>query len=181
MDIEKTGKFIAELRRGRGLTQQELGDIVGATNKTVSRWETGVYMPPVEVLEILSREFGVTINEIVAGRRLSDSDFRETAEKNLVDAISEPGAFGLSERIAYFRKKWLRDHVFEIAAALIFATAAAAAAWFLIRELFPLACIALGIAVWIWLYNSMAAYVEQRAFGAKKDAAGENADRGKKS
>ena len=43
MDIEKTGKFIAELRRGRGLTQQELGDIVGATNKTVSRWETGVY------------------------------------------------------------------------------------------------------------------------------------------
>ena len=56
MDIEKTGKFIAELRRGRGLTQQELGDIVGATNKTVSRWETGVYMPPVEVLEILSRE-----------------------------------------------------------------------------------------------------------------------------
>ena len=43
MNTTKTGKFIAELRRERGLNQTEFGDIVGATNKTVSRWETGVY------------------------------------------------------------------------------------------------------------------------------------------
>ena len=43
MDTIKTGAFIAELRHQRGLTQQQLGELVGATNKTVSRWETGVY------------------------------------------------------------------------------------------------------------------------------------------
>ena len=43
MDMIKTGAFIAELRHQRGLTQQQLGELVGATNKTVSRWETGVY------------------------------------------------------------------------------------------------------------------------------------------
>ena len=43
MDTKKTGGFIAELRREKGLTQQQLGERVLATNKTVSRWETGVY------------------------------------------------------------------------------------------------------------------------------------------
>ena len=43
MNQIKTGAFISSLRRERGLTQQQLGDLVGATNKTVSRWETGVY------------------------------------------------------------------------------------------------------------------------------------------
>lgn len=42
MDLMKTGKFIAELRKEKGLTQEQLGEKVGVTNKTVSRWETGV-------------------------------------------------------------------------------------------------------------------------------------------
>ncbi len=42
MDQEKTGKFIAQLRRERGLTQERLGERLGVTNKTVSRWETAL-------------------------------------------------------------------------------------------------------------------------------------------
>lgn len=42
MDTVKTGKFISELRREAGLTQEQLGERLGVTNKTVSRWETGV-------------------------------------------------------------------------------------------------------------------------------------------
>lgn len=46
MDMTQIGKFIAVLRKERGLTQWQLGDKIGVTNKTVSRWETGVYLPP---------------------------------------------------------------------------------------------------------------------------------------
>ena len=169
MDTVKTGKFIARLRAEKGLTQQQLGDICGATNKTVSRWETGCYMPPIEVMEILSREFGVSINEIVAGRRLSESDFKSQAEQNLAEAIAEPGAFGLSERIAYFRKKWLSDHIFDIVAALIILAAAGAAAWFLIRPLCPAIVAIVFIAEYCVLNNRMSAYVEQKAFGERKN------------
>ena len=48
MDMVKIGKFLAELRKGHNLTQEELGEKLGVTNKTISRWETGTYMPPVE-------------------------------------------------------------------------------------------------------------------------------------
>ncbi len=42
LDLIKIGKFIAELRKENGLTQEQLGDKIGVTNKTISRWETGV-------------------------------------------------------------------------------------------------------------------------------------------
>ena len=50
MDMVKMGSFLAELRKENKLTQAELGEKLGVTNKTVSRWETGSYMPPAEVL-----------------------------------------------------------------------------------------------------------------------------------
>ena len=53
MDLMKTGKFIADLRKEKGLTQEQLGEKIGVTNKTVSRWETGVYLPPAYVMLVL--------------------------------------------------------------------------------------------------------------------------------
>lgn len=50
MDQIKVGKFIAQLRRRDGLTQEALGKKIGVTNKTVSRWENGNYMPDIEML-----------------------------------------------------------------------------------------------------------------------------------
>lgn len=54
MDMVKMGSFLAELRKEQKLTQAELGEKLGVTNKTVSRWETGTYVPPVEILEGLN-------------------------------------------------------------------------------------------------------------------------------
>ena len=48
MDQMKTGKFIAALRKEKGMTQEKLGEKLGVTNKTVSRWENGNYMPDIE-------------------------------------------------------------------------------------------------------------------------------------
>ena len=50
MDLLLIGKFIAELRKEQELTQEQLGEKLGVTNKTVSRWETGAYLPPAEAL-----------------------------------------------------------------------------------------------------------------------------------
>ena len=54
MDMVKIGRFLSELRKNHNFTQAELGEKLGVTNKTISRWETGTYMPPVEMLEELS-------------------------------------------------------------------------------------------------------------------------------
>ena len=64
MDTVKIGKFLKELRKEKGYTQEALGEKIGVTNKTVSRWETGTYMPPVECLVLLSDIYDVSINEM---------------------------------------------------------------------------------------------------------------------
>lgn len=73
MDMQKTGKFLAELRKSKNLTQEQLGEQLGVTNKTVSRWENGDYLPPVEMLQLLATLFGVGIEEILSGERLDAS------------------------------------------------------------------------------------------------------------
>lgn len=87
MDLIRIGGFLRQLRKEHGLTQEQLGEKVGATNKTISRWETGVYMPPVECLAMLSELYGVSINEIVAGKRVETEGFADVAEDNITDAL----------------------------------------------------------------------------------------------
>ena len=54
MDTLKIGKFIAKKRKEKNMTQEELARILGVTNKTVSRWENGNYMPDLSLLKPLS-------------------------------------------------------------------------------------------------------------------------------
>ena len=110
MDQVKVGKFIAELRKEQGLTQEALGQKLGVTNKTVSRWETGAYMPDIELLVPLGEILGVSVNELLAGERLSDEQFRKQADENMVEAVRE-SSFSVKERTEFFKKKWLREHV----------------------------------------------------------------------
>ena len=79
MDMVKMGSFLAELRKERNLTQAEQGEKLGVTNKTISRWETGNYMPSVEMLEELSTMYGMTINELLSGKKLSTEEYKEMA------------------------------------------------------------------------------------------------------
>lgn len=84
MDMQKIGGFLAELRKQKNLTQDELGEQIGVTNKTVSRWENGNYLPPVEILQILSKLYAVSINELLSGERLDDINYKENAEEYIV-------------------------------------------------------------------------------------------------
>lgn len=110
MDMVKMGSFLAELRKENNLTQAELGEKLGVTNKTISRWETGNYMPPVEMLEELSNMYGMTINELLSGKKLSTEEYKEMAETNIKETL-KASAFNLKEKQDFFKKKWLKDHV----------------------------------------------------------------------
>lgn len=110
MDLLQIGKFIAELRKEQKFTQEQLGEKMGVTNKTVSRWENGNYLPPADMLLAMSRLFGVSVNEILCGKRLSEEDYKEAAEANLVHTL-ESSSFSLREKIDFYKVKWLKEHI----------------------------------------------------------------------
>lgn len=87
MDVQKIGLFLAELRKEKKLTQEELGEQIGVTNKTVSRWENGNYLPPAEILQILSKLYSVSINELLSGERLNDENYKANAEEYIVSEL----------------------------------------------------------------------------------------------
>lgn len=168
MNQVKIGKFIAALRKEKGMTQEQLGEKLGVTNKTVSRWENGNYMPDIEMLSLLSKEFGVSINEIISGERLGTEEFKKAADDNLVTALSS-STFTLKEKITFFKKKWLREHIATIILCVV--------AWIGIMVLLTLKIQGndkflilgavgslLAVLFYAVLYNRMMAYVEKHAY-----------------
>lgn len=89
MDTKMVGSFLKKLRKENNMTQEQLGERIGVTNKTVSRWETGNYMPPVESLILLSDIYGISINEILAGKRLEMDELKEVADENVTKVLGE--------------------------------------------------------------------------------------------
>lgn len=86
MDQEKVGNFIRECRLKKNLSQTDLADKLGITNKAVSKWENGRCMPDISLLEPLSDILGVSINEIIKGERIKKLD-KELADDNIRRAL----------------------------------------------------------------------------------------------
>lgn len=72
MDIMKIGKFLQNLRKEKGLTQEQLAEKMGVARRTVSRWETGNNMPDLDILIELSDFYAVDLREILNGERKSE-------------------------------------------------------------------------------------------------------------
>lgn len=89
MDKLSVGRFIAEQRKAKELTQKQLADELNVTDKAVSKWETGRSYPDVETLERLSAFFGVTVNDVLSGKVIAQTDFAEEADKNVVQAMKD--------------------------------------------------------------------------------------------
>lgn len=68
-DVKKFGSFVTELRRERGLTQKQLAEKLYVSNKAVSKWETGLGMPDISMLEPLAESLGVSVSELLRGER----------------------------------------------------------------------------------------------------------------
>ena len=89
MNQEKIGKFIAECRKEKGLTQMQLAEQLGVTNRAVSKWETAKSMPDVSVMLPLCEILGVSVNELLCGEKMSMQDFKENSEKSILQIMSE--------------------------------------------------------------------------------------------
>ena len=87
MNSKKIGAFIALNRKKKGLTQEQLGAKLGVSNKTISRWENGNYMPDLSMLEPLSKELDITLNELLAGEFVEQEKVIEYSEKNIINTL----------------------------------------------------------------------------------------------
>lgn len=74
MNKEKTGKMIRQARINKGYTQSELGDLIGVSNKAISRWENGETFPDIGVIEPLAQMLELRIQDIITGTKDSDQD-----------------------------------------------------------------------------------------------------------
>ena len=80
MDPVKCGNYLKTLRKEKGLTQEQLAEMLGVTNKSVSRWETGANLPDIDIIIFLSEYYDVDIREILDGEKRTAE--HHTAERS---------------------------------------------------------------------------------------------------
>ena len=84
MDQKKTGDFLKELRKEQNLTQEQAAEKLGVSSRTISRWETGTYMPDISMLVDIAEMYDVDVREIIDGERKQENmniEVKETAIK----------------------------------------------------------------------------------------------------
>ena len=86
MNQKKIGSFLKELRKEKGITQEEFAENLNVSGRTVSRWETGVNMPDISLLVDIAEFFNVSIPEIINGER--KSEIMEKEVKKVAEAMS---------------------------------------------------------------------------------------------
>lgn len=91
MNQVKIGKFIAEMRKEQNLTQKQLADKLGISDRTISKWECGKGMPDVGLMIPLCEEIKINVNELLSGERLSENHYSKRAEENMMRLIEENG------------------------------------------------------------------------------------------
>ena len=87
MNQEKIGKFIAENRKLKTMTQVELAEKLGVSDRSVSKWENGKCMMDLSLFEPLCKELDISINELLSGERISGEEYQEKLEENIVNTI----------------------------------------------------------------------------------------------
>lgn len=89
MENQKFGAFIAMLRKERGLTQRQLADMLGVTDKAVSKWERGIGFPDIKIIQPLADALGVSVLEIMQSRRAEEQVSAEGACQAVTNVIEE--------------------------------------------------------------------------------------------
>lgn len=89
MDTVKIGKYIAHKRKDLGLTQREIAEQLGMSDKSVSKWERGVCLPEVSMYMELCRILGISLNEFIAGEDIEQVELQEKSEQNILDVTKD--------------------------------------------------------------------------------------------
>ena len=89
MDQVKIGKFISERRKNAGLTQMQLAEMLGITDRAVSKWETGRALPDSSIMLELCTILKITVNDLLSGEVIKVDDYNKETEKQLLDMVKE--------------------------------------------------------------------------------------------
>ena len=114
MDQIKVGAFLKDLRKEKGITQEQLAEKLGVTGRTISRWETGKNMPDISLLVEIAEFFDVSIPEIIKGERKSEymknetkevaetmSDYAKAEKEQLIKSFRNMSIIGLIALLVY--------------------------------------------------------------------------------
>lgn len=107
MELQKTGLLIATLRKEKSMTQKDLAEKIGVTDKAISRWETGKGFPDVSILASLSEVLNVSITEIVNGEILTSENIKGSSDNAIIEALTyskrmSKKIIGILETAKYF-------------------------------------------------------------------------------
>ena len=89
MDQIKIGRFIAEKRKEQKMTQVQLAEKLGITDRAVSKWETGKSLPDASIMLELCGLLGITVNDLLSGEVVSMNNYNDKMEKNLIEAVRQ--------------------------------------------------------------------------------------------
>lgn len=143
MEQIKVGAFLKELRREKGITQEQLAEELGVSGRTISRWETGNNMPDISLLVEIAEFFDVSIPEIIKGERKSEgmkeeakevaetmSDYAVAEKEKLVKSFRNMSIIGLVALVVFmvlgetgvYNSNVLFQYAYGISEALIYVT-----------------------------------------------------------
>ena len=87
MNQEKIGKFIASCRKQKNITQQELAEKLGVSDRTIGNWENGRNMPDLSLFKPLCKELDISLNDFLSGEKVAEGEYQERLEENIINTI----------------------------------------------------------------------------------------------
>ena len=166
MDQVKTGLYIAEKRKQKNMTQAMLAEQMHVSKNAVSKWERGMNLPEVSSMPQLCQILGITLNELFAGEDIKEEVLPFTADQNLLEALQN-SSFSLQERIAYFKRKWRKEHLFDCIISVIGWCVLMVVLYIRNKDMEMILTVGALVALimTVVMYNRMRAYIESNAFG----------------
>ena len=89
MDLVKIGKFIADCRKKKNLTQMQLAEKLNITDRAISKWECGKAMPDSSIMLELCEVLGISVNELLTGEELEMEKYNKQVEQNLIEMVKQ--------------------------------------------------------------------------------------------
>lgn len=165
MDQGKIGKFIAEKRKEKKLTQEQLAEQLNISKNAVSKWERGLNLPDVSIMQDLCKILGIALNELFAGEKIDDEKYKEVADNNLLNVL-ENSSFTLEEKKNFFKRKWKKEHKSKMVLCLISLIVLMIVLKLQNVEIYLIGTIVgmLSMLYYVILYNQMMIYVEKNAY-----------------
>ncbi|OKZ74200.1 MAG: hypothetical protein BHW00_05205 [Clostridium sp. 26_22] len=165
MNQEKIGKFITEKRKENKLTQEQLAEQLNISKNAVSKWERGLNLPDVSIMQDLCKILNITLNELFIGEKILDDKYKEVADKNLLNVL-ENSSFTLKEKIDFYKKKWKKEHISKFIMCFIIFIILGIVLKFQNVEGYIIGAIEgmLSLLFYIFLYNQMMIYVENNVY-----------------